>query len=349
LPAALCALLMAWRAVPAQPVLPLKPALTRGEAPGCEDATPMAALAGGARNPNEARRQFQLAQDAALQGDQRIARDALRRAQQLDPLDDRVAWELARIDEELGDTVTARHGYCRVLALRSSTRPREEVVARVARLLPASFARETRRLDERFRAGVSLASRNQWSGAEAAFDEVVRALPRSSDALFNRAVARTMIGRRAEAVRDFERYLALAPDAPDRVAVARSFASLRRPVYAGDEALARGLLPGGGQFYTGRRAAGVLVLATVAAAGAAAFMTESRTRTVQYVDPNGVPVPYTERYRARPYLVPAIAGAVVVTGAAALEAMWYARRSARIAPSVSMGPGGAAVAVAVRF
>jgi tetratricopeptide (TPR) repeat protein len=324
---ALTALLSAQGAAQGAQPLPLKRTLSPAAAPGCA-ATP--AVRPTVRRDNaEARRLAAAGQEAGLMGDRAGARDAFAKAAALNPTDDRLAYDLARAHEELNESAAAIREYCRYLSLAPEGREAADVRARLTRLAPRNAVQGSERALERFKVGVANYDRARYDIAWQAFDDVVRTLPGATDALYNRALARAAIGRRDDARKDFEAYIAADPAAADRVAVANVIDQLRRPVFDGGTALRSGMVPGLGQFYTKRPALGVLVMAGVGGAVAAAFTERTGVRLVPYTDPNGVYVPYEEEFRERPYIIPAAAAAVAITAGAAVEAYFYARRTSR--------------------
>jgi tetratricopeptide (TPR) repeat protein len=320
----------------AQPLAP-KRSLTAGAAPGCVSAP--AARPSGRRDNSEARRLAAQGQEAALVGDRTAARDAFARAAALNPGDERLAYDLGRSHEELADSSAAIGEYCRYLVLSPAGREAADVRSRLGRLVPPSAAQAAARVLDAFRTGVTQYERQRYSDAIASFSDVVNRAPGAAEAYYNRGLARAGAGRRAEALRDFEVYLATTPTADDRAEVSRYIEVLRRPVYDANSALTRGLVvPGLGQFYTGRPGRGVVVLGAVAGAAFFALQERTGTRTVPYVDPNGVPAPYEERFSERPYLAPALAAAVALSVAGAFEAARFARASARAATAAQPSP-----------
>ncbi len=305
-----------------------KRTLTTGAAPGCDLAPPIS-NADAPRNNAEARRLASVAQEAALEGNQEAARDAFVQAARLNPSDDRLAYDLGRAHEELSDTLPAIGAFCRYLVLAPAGTESADVRARLLRLVP-NDARQ--RADESlvaFNLGLEFLDAGANAAAVRAFDEVVRLAPAAPEGHFNRGLARSAVGERAAALTDLEVYRAAAPSVEERVATARAIDVLRRPVYSPGAAFARGIVPGFGQFYTARPVRGVVVLSAVAGAAAAAFAQQTTERTINYVDPNGVPAPYTESFTERRYLTAGLAAAAGVTVLAALEAVWYANRSQR--------------------
>ncbi|MGV3710265.1 MAG: hypothetical protein ACO1Q7_15635 [Gemmatimonas sp.] len=312
-----------------------KRSLTVAVAPGCENVAARPASA--RRDVAEARRQSAAGQEAALIGDQKAARDAFAKAADLNPVDDRIAYDLGRAHEELADTTPAIREYCRYLTLSPAGSEAGDVRSRLQQLVPQTAAQNAADLLARFRLGLFLYDSARYDAAERAFDEVVQKAPLASEGYFNRGLMRAAVGSRAEALRDFEAYLAAVPTAEDRAEVTRTIAILRRPVYGPGSAFIRGVIPGFGQIYTGRPVRGVLVFAGAAAATGLAVVQTTTTKQIDYVDPNGVPAPYTQQYRERKYLVPGIATAAGLTIIGALEAVFYARRSTRGTSVVQTG------------
>ena len=306
--------------------LTLKRTIALGAAPGCPIATPTPTVR---RDNAEARRLSAAGQEAALIGDRAAARDAFAKAAALNPSDERIAYDLARAHEELGDAAASVREYCRYLSLAPAGPQASDVRTRLSRLAPREAVQASQRALDRFRVGVSNYDRARFEIASQAFDDVVRFAPQATEALYNRALARIAAGHRDEASRDLQAYLAADPTATDRLVVTQAIELLRRPAFDSGEAFRLGLLPGFGQFYTRRPAFGVLVVAGVAGAAVAALYEKTEVRLVPYVDPNGVSVPYEEEFTERPYFVPAIATAAAVTLGAAFEAFMYARGTQR--------------------
>lgn len=289
------------------------------------------------------------AAQAAILGDDAAARDLFRRAAELDPTDASVAYRLARLHEDLGDGAAAAAEYCRYLALAPDSPDAPEVVARVARLGPpggeageragAAFGDGLRRLDE-----------GRGAEAGAAFTAALRDRPGWPEAHYNRALALIAAGDREGAARDLERYLELAPGAPDTRRVRDAVRALRRPppAFTAGGSLARGLLvPGLGQLHTGRPAVGAAVLGGAALALYAGLAEEEVTRTAVAQDPFGNPYEYRYRARERPRLGAGLGAAAAITLAGAAEAYLYARRAASGGPRLAIGPSGGGTTVAV--
>ncbi|WP_411280100.1 tetratricopeptide repeat protein [Gemmatimonas sp.] len=298
------------------------------------------------RDVAAARRAFASGQESSLQGDPRGAGVAFARASALDPADDRIAYAFARALEEVNDSSAAVLEYCRALRLSPAGRDVSDIRARIERLTPRGTGAVLLRARERFAVGVVAFDSRRYEEARRAFDDAARAVPAAVEAPFNRAIAQLQLGDRSAARRDFATYLTLTPDAPDRGLVQQSLDALRRPHYGSGAAVAVGLIPGMGQFYTRRPAWGLIVLALVGGSAYTSMYSSSRSVTVPYVDPNGVPAPYAVRVNERPYRTSALAVGAGLTLAAALEAGRFAKRGST--PFV-IAPHGNGVGLAVRF
>ena len=323
------ALTAAFAATPlhAQTLAPRR-TLTTGPAPGC-DIAPATTDNNAPRNTAEARRLSAQGQEAALVGDQAAARDAFARAVQLNPADERLLYDLARAHEALADTLPAVGAYCRYLTLAPAGSEASDVRTRLGQLVPGDARQRAEDAQVAFRLGLGFLEERQYEAAVRAFDEVVRLAPTAPEGPHNRALARAATGRRAEALADLETARVAAPSVEDRLAIARAIDVLRRPVYSSGGAFLRGVLPGAGQFYTGRPVRGTIVLALVAGSVGAALTPRTTEREIAYTDPNGVPAPYTEVVRERPWFVPGIAAAGALTLLSAIEASVVANRSQR--------------------
>ncbi|MEP6834738.1 MAG: tetratricopeptide repeat protein [Gemmatimonas sp.] len=322
-----CALLVAAEHAASAQTLRPKRSLTVGVAPGCVNVT--ARPANARRDVAEARRLSAAGQEAALVGDLKAARDNFVKAADLNPVDDRIAYDLGRAHEELADTTSAIGEYCRYLTLSPAGPESSDVRARLQQLVSKAAAQNAQDLLAKFRLGLFLYDSARYDAAERAFDDVVQKAPSASEGYFNRGLMRAAVGSRAEALKDFEAYLAAVPAADDRAEVASTISILRRPVYGPGSAFIRSVIPGFGQVYTGRPVRGVLVLAGVATAAGLAAVQTTTTKPIAYKDPNGIDAPYTQEFTERKYLVPGVATAVGLTAIAALEAVLYARKSSR--------------------
>ena len=279
----------------------------------------------------KARELTTLGQQAAITGDDRAARDLFRQAAESDPTDAAIAYYLGRSHESLGDAAMALREYCRALSLAPSGPDAGDVRERLGRLAGARTLPEP--ASSQFRAGIEHFEKRRYHDAIAAFDGVITSAPDWEPAWYNRALANVALRRADRAVRDFEHYLELSPDAPDRVAVAREIARLRETALSPSTALVAGMIPGVGQFYTRRPLLGVLVAAGVGGATYLALREKNETHIETFVDPFGNLREFEVTERVRPHYTVGLATAAGVTLAGAIEAYFYARRSrARLAP-----------------
>lgn len=341
------------------PRLSPKRTLTVGPAPGCEVVPPGQAPA--ARRDNaEARRLATQGQEASLVGDQTAARDAFLRAAQLNPGDERIAYDLARALEELSDSTRAVSELCRYLTLSPAGREAADVRDRLQRLVPTAKQRVADNVQAQFRLGLSFYDDGRYDAALKAFDDVVRDAPKSPEGWFNRGLARAARGDRSNALTDLEQYRVNAPTVDDRVEVGRAIEVLRRPVYSPAGAFVRSIVPGLGEFYVGHNIRGALVLVASGAGAALSVMQTTTTETINYTDPNGVPAPYTQTTKQRKNFAMGAGAAVGAAILGMIDATVAANRSqqganilAARSPRAAVLPlnssRGSGLVVAVRF
>jgi tetratricopeptide (TPR) repeat protein len=297
------------------------------------------------------------AQEAAILGDRTSARDELRQAAALDPANADLAYQLARAYEATGAGDDAVRQYCRFLALASDAPEAAEARDRLAALrsTPAAVdAGAVRPAIESFRRGLAAYDAARFIDAEAAFGGAIVAEPAWADAYYDRALTLLALGDRDQARRDLEQYLRLKPEAEDRTQVVARIDDLRRRGDAPAQALALGLIiPGGGQFYTGRAGLGLAALAGAGAAAAYGFQQRIVTKTVdqQATDPFGHPYTYTvtQQSTERPNVVPGVAAVAAILVGGAIEAYLHARDANGPPPRVSVagGPGFGTLSVAL--
>jgi tetratricopeptide (TPR) repeat protein len=317
-------------------------------APGRGTCPPASA----ARVPtNEQRRQArdlsERAQQAAILGDSVSARDQLRQAAQLDPTDRDLAYRLARATETSGAADAAAKEYCRFIALAPSAPETAEAREKVALLARPTLSGEAQAAEATFRAAITAYERGQMTTAEAGFNAAIKSQPNWADAYYDRALVLLLRGQREAALRDLEQYVRLKPDANDRATVLARIDVLRRGSASPASALAMGLvIPGAGQFYTGRPVRGLFSLAAAGAAWVYGLQQSTKTVTVQQTatDPFGNPYTFTTtRLRTeRPNLIPGIAVAGAITLGGAIEAFVFANNAreagTRVAVSVTPSP-----------
>ena len=265
------------------------------------------------------------ATQALLLGDREAATDALSRALEADPNAAEAIYLRGRIAGDTRDVAAAVEWFCRYLHLapRGSSAP--DVRRRLGALAGAGDGGPAW---DAFEAGVALFEIGDEAAAEREFDNVIAARPDAAAAYYNQGVIQLRAGRVGAARTSFERYLALAPDADDRDRVQSALLRLptsgpRRPSVA---FLLGSLLPGGGQYYTGRPTGGALI--TALAGGAAATGLLVKRTTIRCLDASAgdscPPGSSLEEDTERPYLVAGLAAAGVIAIAAAIEAALHA-------------------------
>jgi TM2 domain-containing membrane protein YozV len=182
--------------------------------------------------------------------------------------------------------------------------------------------------------GDRASAREQWRQA-AALD------PTDADLAYQLARAHDGAGASADAATEYCRFLALAPNAPE-AAEARERVAILSPLSRAPaaeappslpspgRALALGLIvPGAGQFYTGRPLRGTIALAAAGVAIGVGVRTRTTMQSEQQtaLDPFGNPYTFTttRTSSSRPWLAPALATAGAIAIASAIEAFDYTR------------------------
>jgi len=286
-----------------------------------------------ARNDSpDVRRLVALGHEAAIVGDHRQARDVFVDAARLSPGDERIAYQLGRAYEELGERANAVREYCRFLVLAPQGGDAPDVRTRIAALaLPAGSSPGSDPRSVAFRAAVGQLEQRRWREAADAFGRVIQTLPRAAEAYYNRGLALSALDLRDAAVRDFEQYLALRPGAEDQIQVRAQIDALRRPTWSTGTALVTGLLlPGLGQVYTSRPWVGVGVAAVAGTSLFFALQSKDEQEVRVFSFPPGFP---QETYKdtitvtKHPYYAAGLAAFTTLTIGAAFEAARYARRS----------------------
>ena len=278
---------------------------------------------------------------AAMLGDSAAAFAQMREASQLDPTDADLAYQLARAYETAGAGANAAKEYCRFLAIAPNAPEAGEARGRVAVLIPVTSSAGPTVASLAFNAGVIAYERNQFAVAESKFGAAITAAPTWADSYYDRAVAHAAQGAQQRALSDFEEYLRLKPQAPDRAQVVARIEELRRRPPSPAQALGLGLiLPGGGQFYTRRPIRGALFLAGVVGAVGFGLQQHESTKTIEQTatDPFGNPYTFTTTHVVtdRPNLIPGIAVAGALLAGSAFEAFSFARQHSADVKRVSM-------------
>lgn len=307
------------RGLPPMAVRPVCPTVARMPAPSAAQRRQASDLA-------------QRGQQSAILGDRAAARDQLRQAAALDPTDPDLAYQLARAHEGSAANAEALLEYCRFLAMAPTAPEASEARERVQALAPVARTPVETPAIAAFRAGISAFERGLMAAADAAFTRAIVAEPQWPEPYYDRALARIARGEKPLAVRDLEQYLRLRPEADDRAAVVSRIASLRgADLLSPSTALARGLIvPGGGQFYTGRRVLGIATLAAATGSVLWALKTDPVTRTVQEtaIDPFGNSYTFstTRTEVGRPNLGRGLGVTAALVAVTAVESYAFARR-----------------------
>jgi tetratricopeptide (TPR) repeat protein len=307
---------------------PLKATMAAAAVTGCGASAAPAITASTPLADEEARALISEGREASLQGELGAARDAYVKAATLAPLNAQLAYDLGRVHEALNEPAPAVREYCRYMALAPNAPEGDEVRGRIVRLTPADELRRIEEARAQFQSGVALLQRRQYAAADSVFATVAQQVPSAPEPFFNRALSRAARGDRQPAMRDFERYLELAPQSQDRAAVRDAMARLPDRVYGPGQAFASGLaFPGLGQMSTGRPVLGVLVLGIAGGGGFLALQTQEKIIARTYTDPFGNRYTDSIPETTRPRLIVGLASAGVVWLGSALESIAYARRS----------------------
>lgn len=274
----------------------------------------------------EARRLADAAALSAVAGELRVARDQLERAARLDSSSSAIAFQLARTYDALDEPERAVAAYCRVRVLDATGGDRADAEARLRELAESRGRVPQDDAMEQFQRGLLHAQAGNLAAAEQAFGVATVRSPNFPEAYYNRAVVRIGLGATSGALADLDRYASLRPAAhrPGTFEVRQALARGRH-----EPGVALGLgavVPGGGQFYTGRTLTGVAVLAATVVGAYFAMEQQTSTRTLIGIDPFGTEYPYTVRERTAPRraLGISVASAALIGGA--VEAFLHARR-----------------------
>jgi tetratricopeptide (TPR) repeat protein len=312
-------------------------------------AAPAGAIPATRNDSPDVRRLMALGHEAAIVGDHRQARDVFVDAARLSPGDERIAYQLGRAYEELGEKPNAIREYCRFLALAPQASDAPDVRTRILALAApaAGSAAASDPAGTAFRSGLASLDRRQWREAADAFSRVIQSLPRAAEAFYDRGVARSALQERDAAARDFEQYLVLRPGADDQTQVRAQIDALRRPTWSTGTALVTGLvLPGLGQAYTSRPWIGLGVAALAGTSLYFALSSKHEQEIREFPFPPGFPEPtYTDTITVtkHPYYAGGLAAFTTLTIGAAFEAARYARRSRETPGRVNERPRSARV------
>jgi len=280
----------------------------------------------------QARQVASNASQAVIFGDLQRARALLDRATELDPTSSDLAYRRARVLEDLGERAEAVSEFCRVLAL-DPTEGVEDARDRLEALVDADRVEIPDSAVQAFEEGVAGFDAGFLERAAASFDSATALAPQWAEAVYDRGVALARLGRRLEAARDLRRYLELRPDAPDAIAVSERIGELQSGTAARTPspgaALTLGILiPGMGQFYSGRALGGLTVLAMAGGAVAAGMLIEDvQVRCLTDPGPDGScpPGQVLREDVSHPYQVAGLGTAAAITLIGAIEAFVHLR------------------------
>lgn len=291
---------------------------------------PGGGIAGTPADPAEVERLTNAATQAMILADLTGALEFLNRAIQGDPSAAEAVYLRGRILHQLDRRDEAAADFCRYLALAPAGPSSGEARERLNEALALGSGGQLR---EAFLNGVALHEAGRLQEAEAAFDEVLAERPAAPSALYNRALVRAARGLSGPARSDLERYLETQPPPADAVRVEQLLMRLAGGGAgpSAGAAFAAGLIPGGGQFYTGRPVFGLAVTAVAAGALGAGILYERTTIRCRDASlSSDCPEELiASRDKDRPLLLPAAGAAVGVAVIAAVEAALHARRVRR--------------------
>ena len=305
-----------------------------------------------------ARNLAQRAQQSAILGDRTAARDQLRQAAALDPTNPDLAYQLARALESAGTPDNAVAEYCRFLALAPSSPESAEARDKVAAFTRTVQSSASDRIVKPFRDGITAFEAGRFAQAQGLFSTAIELQPDWAEPYFNRGLTYAARGTKELAIRDFQQYLRLKPEAEDRSAIVARINALRGAPLSPATALTFGIvIPGAGQMYTGRKLFGVVTLG--AAAGALAYAVQKGPVVETYQATGELPFgggtytyPATRTVQGRPHMTVGLAGVGAIALTSAVEAFIYARRlnarEQRVSASLVPSTDGLALRVSLR-
>jgi hypothetical protein len=290
-------------------------------------------------SPDDRARSGQLASDAQqalILGDLERVDVLLGQAAELDGTSPDLAYRRARVMEDLNRAELAMQEYCRAIDLGIESIGVRDARDRIDALYEQIRARLPVAAQQAFVAGLIAADDTLWVDAAESFSAAIELAPTWADAIYNRALIREYTGDLVGALVDFRAYLAVVanPEDADALAISQRIgelegaASVALPSPAG--ALALGVVPGMGQYYTGRPIMGTATLVSAGAAVAAGFMIKDITVLCLNDVPEGQPCPpdlIVDELTERPYLWVGIGIGAAITVVGAVEAFLRARRA----------------------
>lgn len=282
-------------------------------------------------------RAAQLASDAnqaIVLGDLEQSQQLLAQAVALDPTSADFAFRHALALAEIGDATNALEEYCRALDLNVEDIGVFDVRDRIDALYERVRERIPEAARDAFVAGLAFADSAALEDAVGSFTIAIESAPDWGAPIYNRGIVYEALGRIGASLADYRRYLDLAPTDIDpllvlvseRIGQLEGAASVVTPSPAG--ALALGLLPGMGHYYTGRPLVGTVTLATAGSAFTAGMMFRNiTTLCVEEVPPGGMcpSEAVVGEIQERPYFWYGVGIAAAVTLVAAVDALLDAR------------------------
>lgn len=280
----------------------------------------------------------QLASDALqaqILGDMEGARELWQRATQADPESPAAAYGHARVLEDLDLYEEAILEYCRSNSLDAEASGIEDGRQRLDALYDIIRERISATARQAFIFGLDEADQALLENAHASFSLAMEEAPEWPSPVFNRAVVLERLGRVQESLADYRRYLQMMPNDIDpvaalvseRIGTLEALAASATPSPVG--ALALGVLPGMGHYYTGRPLGGTLVLGLAGGAIAGGLLVKTVTIECVNAPPPGqdcAPTDVHDKITERPYLLPGLGVAAAVTIIGAVDALLKARR-----------------------
>ncbi len=210
----------------------------------------------------EAERLRTAATQAALLGDPGEAGVLLERAARLNPTAAGIAYQLAGVLEELGDSDAAALEYCRYLALAPDAPDVNDVRIRIEALSGGPRSAVSEDAARSFRSGLTSFDQGLHEVALGSFSAATRLEPEWAEAYYNRGLAQLALGSYEQAAADLQRYLELSDAPADQVSVLLAITALRSstgPGYSAPFAFwSSFVIPGLGHMYTRRPVTGFL-------------------------------------------------------------------------------------------
>jgi len=324
-----------WSASPlaGQDLLPLQRDYPGSGPYECPATTPVSAP-----SPEDGTRANQLASEAneaMVLGDLERVQILLEQSVALNGSSADLAYRHARVLEQLGDVESALVEFCRAIDLNVAAIGVFDAQDRIDTLADAIRRRIPEAAHQAFRRGLVQADDSLYVEAIEAFTAARDAAPEWTPPLYNRAVIYERLGMIQQALEDFRAYLDADPVARDalvvriseRIGVLEGAASVVPPSPTG--ALAFGLIPGMGHFYTGRPVGGAVTLASSTLAIVAGMLVRDITTLCLEPVDAGAMCPQeliVDEITERPYMWHGIGVAAAITVAGAVDALIKAKR-----------------------